>query len=73
MHYRKPVQLLQKAVAKTQALTRPVEPFLDRGMAGAASLASTVKTKVCMDVSVCTEHGMYALLMLVKRNDDRDP
>lgn len=46
MHYRKPVQLLQTAVAKSQALTRPVEPFLDRTMAGTASLASTVKTKV---------------------------
>lgn len=46
VHYRKPVQLLQKAVAKTQALTAPVEPFLEKALAGTASLGSTIKTKV---------------------------
>lgn len=47
MHYRKPVQLLQKAVAKTQAVTSPVEPYLDKAMGGIASLGCTIKTKVC--------------------------
>lgn len=46
VRYRKPVQYLQTAVAKTQKLTAPVEPFLEKGLVGAASLGSTLKTKV---------------------------
>lgn len=46
VHYRKPVQLLQKAVAKTQAVTAPVEPVLDKALGGVASLGATVKAKV---------------------------
>lgn len=56
------MQLLQKAVIKTQALTRPVEPFVDRGMAVAVSLASTVKTKV----------GRYVCTYIFIRSMDKD-
>lgn len=55
VRYRKPVQLLQAAAAKTQPLTAPVEPYLENAVAGAASLGSTLKTKV-RDVCACTAH-----------------